>query len=158
MEVSRMITVDTQACLIPLPVAVIVAEKHPLARAALAALLSYDGCRVFQADSPKAAISLIDSVSSVAVLLADLDMLEWQSVVQHAVQRTDALIIAMEEHQPISKLYDMKACGIRLCLEKPINYNVLQTAIWNQLGLRYAPKLALNRRSADQQQKTAIAF
>jgi DNA-binding NtrC family response regulator len=150
-----MITVDTQACLIPLPLAVIIAEKHPLARAALAALLSYDGCRVFQADSSKAAISLIDRVSSVAVLLTDLDMLEWKSVVQHALQRTDALIIAMEEHKPISKLYDMKSCGIRLVLEKPINYSDLQTAIWNQLGLRHAPKLALNRRSADQQPRAA---
>lgn len=146
---------DTEACLMPLPLAVIVAEKHPLARAALAALLSYDGCRVFQADSPKAAISLIDSVNSVAVLLADLDMPEWKSVVQHAVERTDALIIAMEEHQPISKLYDLKAYGIRLCLEKPINYSDLQTAIWSQLGLRHAPKLMLNRRSAEQQQRAA---
>ena len=63
---------DTKAYLIPLPLSVIVAEKHPVARAALATLLSYDGCRVFQADSPKAAISLIDSVGSIAVLLADL--------------------------------------------------------------------------------------
>ena len=151
-----MITMDTQSCLIPLPLTVIIVEKHPLARAALAALLSYDGCRVLQADSPKAAISLVDSVGSVAVLLADLDMPEWKSVVQHAVQRTDALIIAMEEHQPIPNLYDMKACGIRLCLEKPINYSYLQTAIWNQLGLGYAPKLVLNRRSADQQQRATM--
>ena len=147
---------DTKAYLIPLPLSVIVAEKHPVARAALATLLSYDGCRVFQADSPKAAISLIGSVGSIAVLLADLDMPEWKSVVQYAVRRTHALIIAMEEPQPIAKLYDMKACGVRLCLEKPINYSYLQTAIWDQLGLLYAPKLALSRRSADHQQRAAM--
>ncbi|MGH7783498.1 MAG: response regulator [Candidatus Binatia bacterium] len=154
---SRMVATDTEACVKPAPLTVIIAEKHPLARAAFATLLSYDGCRVFQADSPKAAISLIDSVGSVAVLLADLDMPEWSLIVQHAVQNTDALIIAMEEHQAISKLHDLKACGIRLCLQKPINYGDLQTAIWKELGLRHAPKLALNKRSsANQQQRTAI--
>ncbi len=35
------------------PLTVIIADKHPIARAALASLLTYDGYRVFQAGQPK---------------------------------------------------------------------------------------------------------
>ena len=154
---SRLAATDTEACDKPAPLTAIIAEKHPLVRAAFATLLSYDGCRVFQAENAKTAISLIESIGRVAVLLADLDMPEWSLIVQHAVEKTDALIIGMEEHQPISKLHDLKACGVRLCLQKPINYGDLQTEIWKELGLRSPPKLALNKRSlANQQQRTAM--
>ncbi len=152
-----MAATDVEGCVKPAPLAVIIAEKHPLVRAAFATLLSYDGYRVFQADSSKAAISLIDSIGSVAVLVADLDMPDWSLVVQHAVQKTDAVIIAMEGHQAISEPHDLKARGIRLYLQKPINYGDLQTAIWKELGLRHPPKLVLNKgSSANQQQRTAI--
>ena len=154
---GRMAATDVEGCVKPAPLAVIIAEKHPLVRAAFATLLSYDGYRVFQADSSKAAISLIDSIGSVAVLLADLDMPDWRLIVHHAVQQTDALIIVMGEHPPISNLHDLKARGIRLYLQKPINYGDLQMGIWKELGLRQPPKLVLNKgSSANQQQRTAI--
>ena len=54
---------------------VAVAERYPISRAALAALLSNNGYRLFQADSvSSAAIPHINSVGDLAVLLADLDM------------------------------------------------------------------------------------
>ena len=104
------------------PLTVIVAERYPIARAALAALLSYDGYRVFQADSVKAAISHITSVDNLAVLLADLDMPGWRSIVGHAVQTTDALVIGMQGNHPFSEMYDLKEHGIRRCLQKPLQH------------------------------------
>jgi len=50
---------------------VIIADKHPIARAALAYLLTYDGYRVFQADSFKAAVSQINYNEDLALLIAD---------------------------------------------------------------------------------------
>ena len=108
---------------------VIIADKHPIARAALALLLTYDGYRVFQADSFKAAVSHINYNEDLAVLITDLEMPEWRSIVRHAVKTTHALVIAMEGNHPVSKMYDLNQRGIRLCLQKPINYNDVRRAI-----------------------------
>jgi CheY-like chemotaxis protein len=86
---------------------VIVAENYPIARASLADLLSYDGYKVFQAENVKAALSCINKVDDLSVLLADLDMFGWRSIIRHAVRTTDALVIAMEGDYPFSKIYDL---------------------------------------------------
>ena len=113
---------------------VIIADKHPIARAALAYLLTYDGYRVFQADSFKAAVSQINYNEDLALLIADLEMPEWRSIVRHAVKTTQALVIGIEGYHPISKIYDLRERGIRLCLQKPINYSDVRNAI-SQNGL-----------------------
>ena len=115
---------------------IIVADRHPFARAALAALLSYDGYRVFQAQSFRATLSCLDQIPNVAVLIADLDTPEWRSIVRHAVQTANALVIAMEGNHPYSEMYDLKALGIQVCLKKPITYRDVQKAIRQNFGGR----------------------
>jgi hypothetical protein len=56
------------------------------------------------------------------------------SIVRHAVKTTQALVIGMEGYHPISKMYDLRERGIRLCLQKPINYNDVRKAI-SKIGL-----------------------
>ena len=114
---------------------VIIADQHHVARAALAYLLTYDGYRVFQADSFKAAVSHINYNEDLALLIADLEMPEWRSIVRHAVKITQALVIGIEGYHPISKIYDLRERGIRVCLQKPINYSDVRNAI-SQIGLR----------------------
>jgi DNA-binding response OmpR family regulator len=107
------------------PLSVIVAEKYPLARATLAALLSHDGYRVFQAENAKAAVALIEALPDLGVLLADLDMLGWRSVVSQTVKRTGVTIIAMEGMHPYSDMYDLRERGISGSVQKPILYSDL---------------------------------
>jgi DNA-binding NtrC family response regulator len=123
------------------PLSVIVAEQQPLARASLADLLTYDGYRVFQADDVKAAWSCIKAVENPAVLLADLDMFGWRSIIRHAVRTTNAFVIAMEGSYPFSKIYDLKERGVGACLRKPIIYNDLRAAIRENVGRRNATDL-----------------
>ena len=126
----------------------IIADKHPIARAALAYLLTYDGYRVFQADSFKAAVSQINYNEDLALLIADLEMLEWRSIVRHAVKTTHALVIGMEGNHSVSKMYDLHQRGIRLCLQKPINYEDVRKAI-SEIGLHdRAAKVQLAARSS----------
>jgi len=106
---------------------VIIADQHHIARAALAYLLTYDGYRVFQADSFKAAVSHINYNEDLVLLIAGLEMPDWRSIVRHAVK-------GMEGYHPISKMYDLRERGIRLCLQKPINYNDVRKAI-SKIGL-----------------------
>jgi DNA-binding NtrC family response regulator len=111
------------------PITVIVAEKYPISRAGLAALLSYDGYRVFQAANARSAISHLNVPADLKVLLADLDMPDWQSMVRHATATTDALVIGLEGNMSFGKLYDLTGYGIRLCLQKPLRYKDVLRAI-----------------------------
>jgi DNA-binding response OmpR family regulator len=109
---------------------VIVAEKYPLARASLTALLTYDGYRVFQADCLDAALSHINNTHGHLVLLADVDMPGWKTIVRHAVKRSDSFVIAMVgDRHPLSKICELKDLGIKVCLLKPILYKDVRTAI-----------------------------
>ncbi len=113
----------------PVDLTIIVADRHPFARAALASLLSYEGYRVFQAPSFRATVSYLDQIPNVSVLIVDLDTPEWRSIVRHAMKTTNALVIAMEGTHPYSEMYDLKARGIQICLKKPITYHDVQKVI-----------------------------
>jgi len=117
-----------------LPLSVIVADSSPFSRAALAALLSYDGYRVFQAENAPAAISRIMSVDNLGVLLADLDMPGWRSIVERAVEKTNALVIALEGNVRFSKTRDSKQLGIGVCMQKPLVYDDVTRAILGNSG------------------------
>ena len=120
----------------PADLTIIVADRHPFARAALASLLSYDGYRVFQAPSFRATLSYLDQIPNVSILIVDLDTPEWRSIVRHAVKTTNALVVAMEGNHPYSEMYDLKARGIQICLKKPITYRDVQKAIGHNFGGR----------------------
>lgn len=138
-----------------LPITVIVTERNPLARAAIAALLTHEGCRVFQADSAKSAIALLNSTENFALLLADLEMTDWRAIVRHAVKTTAASIIAMEGTHPISAMYDLSERGIRACLQKPIIYKELQNVIKQLLRAQSAQKFTSENAVPSNPQVTA---
>jgi DNA-binding NtrC family response regulator len=119
----------------PADLTIIVADRHPFARAALAALLSYDGHRVFQAEDLRKSVSCLDQISNLGVLIVDLETPDWRLIVRHAVKATSALVIAMEGYHPFSEIYDLKERGIQIWLKKPITYSDLQSAIQQQFGI-----------------------
>lgn len=121
------------------PVSVIVAEKYPLARATLAALLSHDGYRVFQAENGRAAVALVESLPDLGVLLADLEMIGWRSVISQTVKRTGVTIIAMEGMHPYSDMYDLKERGVSGAIQKPILYSELLQLIRERKPLQTSP-------------------
>lgn len=121
------------------PVSVIVAEKYPLARATLAALLSHDGYRVFQAENAKAAVALVEALPDLGVLLADLEMIGWRSVISQTVKRTGVTIIAMEGMHPYSDMYDLKERGVSGAIQKPILYAELLQLIRERKPLQPSP-------------------
>jgi CheY-like chemotaxis protein len=137
------------------PLAVIVAEKDPIVRAALAALLSHDGYRVFQAESLQAAIARINSMDDLAVLLADLDMPGWRTVVRQAVKTGRALVIAMEGDHPVSDAGDLTERGIRVRLKKPIVYAEVQQAIRKNPGARGSAGLTPEEGELDERSRVA---
>ena len=93
-----------------LPLTVVVAECYGAARASLADLLSHDGYRVLHADSLKTAISHIESLPNLGVVLVDLDMPDWKKIVR-AAQATNALIVGMAGIHSVQN-QDLKERGI----------------------------------------------
>jgi DNA-binding NtrC family response regulator len=130
---------DRQTDIIGLPFVVIVAEQHPIVRASLAALLSHDGYRVFQAENMNATLSRINRIPDLAVLLADLDMPGWKSIVQHALDTApDALVVAMAGVERIPEISVLNQRGVHVCLQKPVIYKDVCQAISEIIGRRRA--------------------
>jgi DNA-binding NtrC family response regulator len=130
---------DRQTDIIGLPIVVIVAEQHPILRASLAALLSHDGYRVFQAENLSATLSCINRITDLAVLLADLDMPGWNSIVQHALNKApDAFVVAMTGVERIPEISDLSQRGVQVCLQKPLIYKDVCQAISEIIGRRRA--------------------
>jgi DNA-binding NtrC family response regulator len=130
---------DTESDIIGLALVMIVAEKHLIVRASLAALLSHDGHRVFQAENRNATVSLISRIDDVAVLLLDLDMPGWRSVLRHALNTVpDAFVIAMVGVEPIPELSDLQQSGVQVCLQKPLIYSDVRRAISETVERRRA--------------------
>jgi DNA-binding NtrC family response regulator len=118
-----------------LPLAVLVAETHPLARVSLAELLQLDGYRVFQAPDRDAAISYIDKNLDLAVVLADLEMPRWQSLVSHAqVTVPEAMVLGMARFHSAPGASELERRGIHVCLEKPLMYEDVRQSIVNYFG------------------------
>lgn len=125
---------DTEPDIIGLPL-VVVAEKHPILRASLAALLTHDGCRVFQAENLNATISCINSIPDLAVLLVDLDLPGCEAILHHALNSVpDALVIAMTGVEAMPRISDLKQIGVDVCLQKPLIYDDIRRAITETIG------------------------
>jgi DNA-binding NtrC family response regulator len=109
---------------------IIIAEHYPLSRAALSDLLLGDGYRVFQSDNARSAISCIEQNKDLSVLLADLEMRGWKSLVQHTLAvAPNALIIAMLGSDSIVDPSELRRRGIKFWLVKPVDYEELERAI-----------------------------
>ena len=118
-----------------LPPAALVAEKYPLARVSLAELLQYDGYRVFQAADRDAAISCIDENLDLAVLLTDLDMPRWKSLVRHAQTIVPkALVLGMAQFHLAPEPSELQRRGIHVCLKKPLMFDEVRQSIINHIG------------------------
>ena len=107
-------------------------ESYPLARISLAELLQHDGYRVFQAADREAAISCIDKNLDLAVVLSDLDMPHWKSLLRHA--RTfvpKALILGMVGFRSVPEPAELEHRGIYQCLRKPLMFENVHQAIVN---------------------------
>lgn len=129
---------DQQMLVNGFPFTAIVVEHETISRGILAALLSCDGYRVFQADNPLTAISYFRA-NGPDVLFVDLDMPEWTLVVQYALkEKPNILVVGMAESNPMPDDSDLKQCGVGVCLEKPVLYNVLRRTLSEYVHGRHA--------------------
>ena len=120
------------------PITAVVVEHETISRGVLAALLSCDGYRVFQTDDPIRAIFHFRAHDP-DVLFVDLDMPHWTAIVQHALdKRANIFVVGMVGNNPIPDVFDLKQCGIEVCLQKPVLYNDLRRTLSEYVHGQYA--------------------
>ena len=121
---------------LPLPLAVIVTEGYPRAREALADLLRSDGHRAFEADA-EAALFAINTNTDARVLLLDLDITNWKTILAYARARIpEIFVIGMGGTEPVPPKPDLEQCGISVCFRKPLSYSAIAQAISEHSPLR----------------------
>jgi DNA-binding NtrC family response regulator len=110
-----------------LPLGVIVTERYTSAREALADLLRSDGFRAFEADDATALFA-INTNPDAAVLLMDLDIMNWKTIVDYAQTRIPGIfVIGMHGTDPVPS--NLEQCGVSVCFKKPLMYSAIAGAI-----------------------------
>lgn len=115
----------------------IVAEKYPLSRAALAALLVGDGYEVFQSDNANSAILSVEQTrilprfSQTSTARLEIAHPAYARRSAEGVDNSDARRAIVADDP------DLKSRGIRACLPKPIVYPDLQQVIRSKGGEQY---------------------
>ena len=113
---------------------VLVAEKEPIARSSLSALLREEGYRVLEAGDYESAIDQIDNNLRLAVIVSDLDMARWTFILNHArVALPTAIVLAIAGYDSMASVAEAQKLGARGYFKKPLVFANLSQTIANLL-------------------------
>jgi CheY-like chemotaxis protein len=119
-------------------VSILVAENLTSARASLAELLRYEGYRVFEAHDNRSAVASIEANPDLRVLLVDLYLPEFPSIIQHAqLKLPQPFVIGMGNHDftPLP----WKPATPYLRLSKPLDFAHVRMAIHSHFAGKVKP-------------------
>jgi len=103
---------------------ILVAEREPISRMSLSELLHEQGYRVLEAADSRAAVSQISRERDIKVILADLEMPSWSSIIKHArVQLPKSFILGMVRYGALSNALEAQQLGAHDYLIKPLAFN-----------------------------------
>jgi DNA-binding NarL/FixJ family response regulator len=113
---------------------ILVAEREPVARASLSDLLRFEGYHVLEAPDSDAAIDHINKNERLKVILTDLDMPSWHSVIQHAhAVVPDAFVLCMVARVSTYDVRESQRLGAHGHFLKPLEFMELHRSIQNLL-------------------------
>jgi two-component system, response regulator PdtaR len=109
---------------IPAPApSILVAEREPISRMSLSELLREEGYRVLEAADSGAAVSQISRERDIRVILADLEMPSWSSIIEHArVNLAESFILGMVRYGALSNAIQAQQLGAHAYLIKPLAF------------------------------------
>lgn len=103
--------------------AILVAERDATSRTSLAELLREEGYRVVEAADSRAAVTQIDHEPSFKVVLSDLEMPSWTTVVTQARRRLpESFILGMLRYGALANAVEAQRLGIHAYLIKPLEF------------------------------------
>jgi DNA-binding NtrC family response regulator len=102
---------------------ILVAEREATARTSLSELLREEGYRVVEAADSATAVNELGRHSSIKVVLADLEMPSWPSIIQHArSQLPESFILGMLRYGALANALEAQRLGAQAYLVKPLDF------------------------------------
>ena len=106
--------------ILPGTLSILVAERNPIARTSLLDLFHYDGHRVLEAADSNTAILHIRNNGAIKVIMLDVEIPSWQSVVAYAWHTLESPIIL---GMGILNVLDVQELGLHEYLLKPLAFD-----------------------------------
>jgi DNA-binding NtrC family response regulator len=104
--------------------AILVAELELNSRTSLSELLRDEGYRVVEAANSSLAVRQLSQEPEIKVILADLEMPSWTSIVKHArVNLPQSFILGMVRYGALSNALEAQQLGAHAYLIKPLSFN-----------------------------------
>ena len=102
---------------------ILVAEREPTSRTSLSELLREEGYRVAEAADSGTALIQLDRDPSIKVILSDLEMPSWSTIVKQArSQLPDSLILGMVRYGALANALEAQRLGAHAYLVKPLAF------------------------------------
>ena len=103
---------------------ILVAELEPISRMSLSELLRDEGYWVVEAADSGTAVSQMSREQDFKIVLADLEMPSWTSIIKHArVNMPDSFILGMVRYGALSNALEAQQLGAHTYLIKPLSFN-----------------------------------
>jgi len=115
--------------------AILVAEREPTARSSLSELLREEGYRVVEAADSGTAVGQLSSVPSIRIILTDLEMPSWASIVKLArSQIPESFILGMLRYGALANALEAQRLGAQGYLLKPLDFAEVNQSIKRYLS------------------------
>jgi DNA-binding NtrC family response regulator len=106
---------------------ILIAERNPIARTSLSELFSDDGHHVHEAADSSSGILHLKNNSAINVIMLDVEIPAWQSVVAYARDKLSAPIIILG--MGILDVLDAQQLGLQEYLLKPLAFDDVRETI-----------------------------
>lgn len=104
--------------------AILVAELELNSRTSLSELLRDEGYRVFEASDSGLAVNQLSQKHDIKVILADLEMPSWTTIIKHArANLPESFILGMVRYGALSNALEAQQLGAHAYLIKPLSFN-----------------------------------
>ena len=102
---------------------ILVAENEAPSRTSLSELLREEGYRVVEADDSSIAVNQLQSDPSIKIILTDLEMPSWTSIIRQArSQLPEPFILGMLRHDALANAVEAQRLGAQAYLIKPLDF------------------------------------
>lgn len=120
---------------------IIVAEREPVARNSLSELFRYDGYQVHEAADSNSAILHLNHDAATRLLMLDMEMPFWRSVVTHAHESFPIVVIlGMTIKDSSRSIFEAQRLGVHGLLIKPLDFSdVCENILLHLRGKLTAP-------------------
>lgn len=102
---------------------ILVADREPTSRTSLSELLREEGYQVAEAADSGTALIQLNRDPSIKVILSDLEMPSWTTIVKQArSQLPDSLILGMVRYGALANALEAQRLGAHAYLVKPLTF------------------------------------